>query len=85
MKTEYNMEKLVRILESIRPSNGDYQRITEVFNKRHRNRVTVTRTYVRLVILGMATGEGEKAEEIKEIAQKYFRGKLDLERKLIAA
>ncbi|MBX2969442.1 MAG: hypothetical protein KF803_08715 [Cyclobacteriaceae bacterium] len=65
--------------------NGDYQRIAEIFNRRHSGRITVTRSYVRLVVQGLVPVDGEKANEVKIIADKYFDVKTTLEKELLSS
>lgn len=64
--------------------NGDYSRIASLFSQRHKHE-TVTRAYVRLVILTDKELHTDKAQEVLDIAHKYLENKLQMKRELIAA
>jgi hypothetical protein len=65
--------------------NGDYSRIATLFELKHHGKESVTRAYVRLVLLTNKQVSTEKASDVLEIADKYLKGKKQMKRELIAA
>lgn len=65
--------------------NGDYSRIATLFAQKHRKKETVTRAYVRLVLLTGKDTKTTKAQEVEEIAKRYLDQKNRLKNELIAA
>lgn len=65
---------------------GDYVTIAEIFNNRHKNKATVSTSYVGKVIRKeRPAAPGTVAEEVLEIAKTYFESKQQMKRELIAA
>jgi hypothetical protein len=65
--------------------NGDYSRIASLFELKHKGRESITRAYVRLVLLTNKEVSTDKAQDVQEIAQKYLESKKQMKRELIAA
>ena len=62
---------------------GDFNRIATLYNKRRNHKQTVTRSYVRMIVLGIVKCDSEKASEIRSISKRYFIAKRSLEKQLI--